>query len=194
MLTQLSTLKLRLGLDPIDLADDTLLTNLIKHVTGRFVAETNRCFAYAADHEFQFRADCLNLIVDRYPIVSVSSLWLKPSEREGWTEVTDIDYLISPTKTSIELEINLGSSREVGKVIYSGGYTLPGDTAADGATALPDLIEQAACDQIAYWYQRRNQLGLTSLTTQGGSISQPSAQDLLPHVQAVIKQYERYLN
>src|SRR5207248_4804941 len=72
MLTQLSTIKSRLGLDPFDTADDLLLTSLLKHVSARFAAECNRIFDYGAGLTYEFRADQLNILVDHPPIELVS--------------------------------------------------------------------------------------------------------------------------
>ena len=44
MLTQLSTLKTRLGLDLFDTTNDPLLTSLLAHVSARFAADCNRVF------------------------------------------------------------------------------------------------------------------------------------------------------
>jgi len=40
-------------------------------------------------------------------------------------------------------------------VTYTAGYVLPGDTPAAGQTALPDDLEQAAVEQVAYWFQKQ---------------------------------------
>ena len=64
MLTQLSTIKSRLGLDAFDTTDDPLLTSLLKHVSARFTAECNRVFDYGAAPTDGFRADQLNILVD----------------------------------------------------------------------------------------------------------------------------------
>jgi hypothetical protein len=42
MLTQLSTIKARLGIDEFDLSSDAILTNAINGISVRFDKETNR--------------------------------------------------------------------------------------------------------------------------------------------------------
>ena len=37
----------------------------------------------------------------------------------------------------------------------TGGYVLPGTTPSAGQTALPDDLEQAAVEQVAYWFQKQ---------------------------------------
>src|SRR5882672_3842673 len=172
MLTQLATIKSRLGLDPFDTAGEPLLTSLLKHVSARFAAECNRVFDYGAGLTYGFRADQLNILVDHPPIELVSLFHLKTSESEGWVLQSAIDYLISPQKSVIELVQPLGSSRQLGRVTYTGGYILPGASPTGNQVALPDDLEQVCIEQVAYWYQRRSQLGLVSISSGGSTIQQ----------------------
>jgi len=194
MLTQLSTIKSRLGLDPFDTADDLLLTSLLKHVSARFAAECNRIFDYGAGLTYGFRADQLNILVDHPPIELVSLFHLKTTESEGWVLQSSIDYLISPQKSVIELAQPLGSSRQLGRVTYTGGYILPGASPTGNQIALPDDLEQVCIEQVAYWYQRRSQLGLSSLSNGDTMVQRFVSSDLLPQVQAVLSHYERWIN
>src|SRR5204863_9105347 len=108
MLCLLSTTKSRLGLEPFDTTDDTLLTNIIRPVSARFAAECNRIFDYGANLTYEFRADQLSIQVDHPPIESVSAFHLKSTEAEGWLLQSAIDYLLSPQKALIELLQPLG--------------------------------------------------------------------------------------
>src|SRR6266853_4933752 len=162
MLTQLSTLKTRLGLDQFDTTDDGLLTNILNLVTARFSAECNRVFDYGAGLTYEFRANQLSIIVNRPPIELVSQFELKTTESEGLILQSSIDYLLSPKKAVIELAFPLGSSRQNARVTYTGGYILPGTNPTGNQIAMPDDLEQACVEQAAYWYQRRAQLGLMS--------------------------------
>src|SRR5207249_3865919 len=103
-----------------------------------------------------------------------------------------VEYLISPKRAIIELPVRLGAEREIARVTYAGGYVLPGTIPIGNQTALPDELEAACIEQTTYWYQRRNQLGLTSISGEGGSIQQFSSLDLLPHIRAILKAYERF--
>src|SRR6266480_7945213 len=103
MLTQLATIKSRLGLDPFDTAGEPLLTSLLKHVSARFAAECNRIFDYGAGLTYEFRADQLNILVDHPPVELVTQFHLKTTEAEGWSLQSAIDYLLGPQKSLIEL-------------------------------------------------------------------------------------------
>jgi hypothetical protein len=193
MLTQLSTLKTRLGLEIFDTTDDVILTNILKHVSARFAADCNRIFDYGAFLAYEFPADEIHLSVDHPPIELVSEFALKTTEAEGWIVQPDVDYLLSPKKAIVALAERLGTSRQLGRVIYTGGYVLPGAPPAVNQIALPAEIEQACIDQAAYWYLRRSQLGLLSLSNDAGIIQQFQSSDLLPAVQAVLRHYERWI-
>ena len=194
MLTQLSTLKARLGLETFDTTDDNTLTNLLKLVSSRFAADCNRVFDYGAGLTFEFHADQRNIVIGRPPIELVSAFHLKSTEAEGWVLQSGIDYLLSPQKTVLELPMPLGTSRQLGRVTYTGGFILPGATPTGNQLPLPDDLEQACVEQVAYWYQRRAQLGLVSINSGSGLVQQYQSSDLLPQVQAVLNHYERWVN
>lgn len=194
MLCQLSDLKTRLKIAEADVVDDAVLEAFIAGVSQRFDEECNRKFALDEYARFEFRGDEINVLVDRFPIVGVTLFELKETEAEGFVEVTEPgDYLVNSTRSIIELASPLGTSRQLARVQFSGGYVLPGGTVGTGQTALPSDIEQAAIEQCAYFYQRKDQLGLVSVSGEGGSISQFAALDLLPSVKAVLKGRTRWL-
>ncbi len=194
MLIQLSTLKTRLGIEDADVKDDEFLTNTILSIGARFENETNRVFARAPAATYQFRADEMNLVVDRYPIEAVTSFELKITEALGWVAQTGVDYLISPSRALVEMAAPLGTSKQLGRVTFAGGYVLPGDTVDVGETALPQDLVNACQDQAVYQYQNRDRLGLSSVSGSQGGVSLPATVDLLPGVVQVIKRYERWRN
>lgn len=215
MLTQLTTLKSRLGLAAFETADDALLTNFIRLVSARFELECQRKFARAADAEFIFPGDARDLRVDRFPVEAASAFYLRASAAENWREQSGADWLVSPSRAVIELAAPLGGPREQGRVVFTGGYVLPGGAPGAGQTALPAELEQAAIEQVAYLYENRNRIGLVSVGGGSGAIeilrdlnllpagSGASASgtvwfkfaqaDLLPAVRAVLRQHARLL-
>jgi hypothetical protein len=194
MLTQLATVKTRLRLNSFDVDDDALITGLIRHASGRFALECNRTFDRGVDVTFEFRADQIDILPERYPVESVASFDLKSNETDGWIAQPNIVYLFSPERCVVELATTLGNSRQKGRITYTGGYVLPGATPDAGQTALPDELEQACIDQVVYWHQNRNRLGILSTAGEGGSIQNMKTLDLLPHVAAVLRKYERFVN
>ena len=90
MLTQLSTVKSRLGLLDTDTQYDALLTNAIKAVSARFDRETNRTLARTVDATFEFPAQDTELTPACYPIETVTKFELKTDEPTGWLEQTNV--------------------------------------------------------------------------------------------------------
>ena len=74
----------------------------------------------------------------------------------------------------------------VARLTYTGGYVLPGTTPQSGQIALPDDLEQAAVEQVAFWFQNRDRLGLKTHWPSGDAYRQFATQDLLDSVQAVL--------
>jgi hypothetical protein len=192
MITQLATVKARLGIDATDFKDDTLLTQFINWVGARFDNELNRTLARAASQTYEFSADSRRIIPPLLPIESVSALALKNNEDDGWVTQTGISYVIQKGVV-IYLQSALGTENEQGRITYTGGYVMPGDSVGAGQTALPKDLEQSATEQVCYLYQQRERLGLTSVSGPGGSISQYSKLDLLPTVAASLAPYVRML-
>lgn len=189
-LCQLTTLKSRLGLGAEDVVDDALLAEIIAAVSGRFESECNRRFARTEDATYQFRADIMNIFVDRFPIEAVVSFHVKANETDGW-EAAVVDYLIGPTLSVIELSSPIGTSKQIGRVTFDGGYVLPGSTPSAGQTALPVEIEEACLRQCQFLFQNRQRLGFASVAGEGGSVS-TIVKDLLPDVEAVVRKHERW--
>jgi hypothetical protein len=52
--------------------------------------------------------------------------------------------------------------------------------------------ERAAVEQVAFWFQNKNSIGLRISWPSGGTYQQFAAQDLLPSVQAVLTRYQRW--
>jgi hypothetical protein len=190
MLTTLETIKSRLGIDSFDTRDDVLLNRFLRHASTRFEMECNRKFDRLENATDQFAGDTSDLIVTRYPVETVTAFELKTSERTGWEALSDVDYLLQPGGV-IRLAQILGAESQLLRVTYTGGYVLPGDAPAAGQTALPDDLEQACVEQIAFWYQRREQLGIVNISGEGGTIKLPNNPDLLPQVLAALKRYAR---
>jgi hypothetical protein len=194
MLTQLPTLKARLALLDTDTSCDALLVAAIKAVSARFDNETNRTLARTIDAACEFTVDETEICVPCYPIETVTRFEVKTSEVEGWVEQAAIEYLIRN-----RCLISLPSSFSVqpvafmqARVIYTGGYLLPGDPPVSGCQNLPDDLEQAAVEQVAYWFQNRDRLGLLRIWEYHATYRHFADLDLLGSVRAVLGKYARW--
>ncbi|HWH72393.1 MAG TPA: phage head-tail connector protein [Candidatus Sulfotelmatobacter sp.] len=189
MLTQLSTIKARLGLT--DTTSDTLLTNFIKHASGRFDAHCNRSFARLEGATDEFGAERTELPLSRYPVEAVSQFECKTREGDGWEEQPEVEYLLRG-QCVVSLPAALGSCWQVMRITYVGGYVLPGSVAGPGQAALPEEIEQACVEQVAYWYQHKDKLGVITSMEAGVAFYQFSQLDLLAHVKALLAKFTRW--
>ncbi len=194
MITQLTTVKSRLAIPDADTSHDALLTSVIKTVSARLDKETNRTLARTENATFEFDPADTEISPPLYPIETVTRWETKSSESEGWLEQPAPDYVIrSACIISLHAPLStLYAPRSLARLTYTGGYVLPGDTPAAGQTPLPDDLEQAAVEQVAFWYQKRDQLGIRISWPSGGTYQQFSAQDLLPSVQSILEKYRRW--
>ncbi len=193
MLTQLATVKARLGLDPADPKMDEQLTAVILGVSARFASECNRNFARDPQARDEFPASQMEIAVSTYPVESIARFEVKRSETEGWVACENLEFLVR-SGCVISLASPLGTRRELGRVIYAGGYVLPGDTAAPGQSALPPDLEQAALEQVVFWYQNRDRVGVIREWPKSGVYEQFSDIDLLPSIRAVLQRHTRVGN
>jgi len=191
MLTQLSTVKARLSIDDFEVKYDVLLTNAIRAFSAQFDKECNRTFARTVGAIEEFDGDETEIIVASYPIETVARFELKSDETEGWIEQTGVEYLFR-RNCVISLANALGDCRQRARVTYTGGFVLPGTTVGAGQTALPDDLEQAAVEQVAWWFMDRDKLGLVRRWPKGGVYEQFAQTELLLNVKEALRKYERW--
>ena len=196
MLIQLSTVKNRLGIPELDTTNDALIDALIAAVSARFDRECNRTLARTLDFAQEFPADRTEISLACYPVETVTRFDLKFSETEGWLEQAGIDYLLR-SRCVLSLSSALSPQRSLlspalARVIYTGGYVLPGTTPDPGQTALPADVAQAAVEQTAWWFQNRDRLGLVSIWEYHSTYRHFTDFDLLTPVKAVLKRHERW--
>jgi hypothetical protein len=190
MLTQLSSVKTRLNIDEFEVKYDALLTQAIEGVSARFDRECNRTLARTINALQEFAADKTEIGLSTFPLESVSKFELKGRESDGWVEQTEVEYLVRGGCV-LSLAQALGSWREQGRLTYTGGYVLPGAPPGPGQTALPKDLEQAAIEQVAHWFQNREELGLVRIWPHHGTYKQYAQLDLLMEVREVLRLHQR---
>ena len=126
-----------------------------------------------------------------YLIESVTKFETKSNETDGWIEQTGVQYLIRrQCVVSLSSPLDTRPST-LARLTYAAGYVLPGTTPGAGQTALPDDLEQAAVEQVSYWFRTRDKTGLLRSWPSGGTYESFLQSDLLRDVRAVLKRYER---
>jgi hypothetical protein len=197
MLTTLPTLKTRLAIELADPQYDALLIAAIEAVSVRFDRECQRTLARTENFTQEFDPDATEIIAACYPLESVTKFELKTSEAAGWQEIQSMpDYLIRHSCIiSLAAPLNFQLSTfnlQLFRVTYTGGYLLPGATPATGQTPLPPDLEQAAVEQVTFWFQTREHIGLKTYWPTGVAYQQFADLDLLPNVRAVLAKYTRW--
>ena len=193
MLTLLSTIKSRLSIPEADTSNDALLTSAITALSARFDKECNRTLARTVSATQEFPGSDTEILLVCYPVEAVTKFETKSTEAEGWQEKTGTDYLIrSGCVVSLPSPLSSLPSPALGRVTYTGGYVLPGTAPSPGQVALPDDLEQAAVEQVAYWFQNREHLGLKTYWPAGVAYQQFAALDMLDSVKAVLAQHRRW--
>lgn len=194
MLTQLATVKARLSILDSDTQFDDLLTRAIETVSARFDRECNRSLARTVDVRQEFRAGEIEVPVSCYPVEAVTRFEVKSSEAGGWVVATGVDYLVRGGCV-ISLAVPLRPLLFPGalaRMTYTGGYVLPGTVPEAGQSALPADIETAAVEQVAFWYQTRDSVGVKTFWPKGGNYLDYADTDLLPSVRAVLRRHTRF--
>jgi hypothetical protein len=197
MLTTLATVKTRLEIDAFDLSHDEILTNAINAISFRFDKETNRTLARTVNITQEFDATDTEICLACYPFESLTRFELKSSEAEGWIEQTGIDFLIRRacilTLPSRLVTCHSSLVTQVARVTYTGGFVLPGATVGPGQYPLPSDLEQAAVEQVAFWFQSRDKLGIDTTWPHAGTYEKFVQLPLLLSVQSTLKRYERWI-
>jgi len=189
MITTLAKLKERLGIT--DALKDALLTQIIVGVGARFDDETQRTLARTAGATEEFRAERVVVFPRCYPIEIVTKLEAKCTEAEGWVEITNVDWLIHQSAV-VRLDMPVGPAGTIARITYTGGYVMPGAVPGEGQTALPTILESAAVEQAAMWYQLQANIGVYRVEVAGGTYLELADRYWVPWVRTVLRRYRRW--
>ncbi len=192
MLTQLTTVKARLGIAPADVSQDDLLTRTIEGVSARFDRECGRTLERTVGAVQQFPGSETEIVLACYPVETVTKFEVKSNEAGGWEELGGVDYLIrSASVISLVLPLR-PVGRDLARVTYTGGYVAAGAVVGEGQTALPKDLEAAATEQVAVWYQSKDKLGLLRHWPSGGTYLVLSQAPLLSWVAVTLRRHQRW--
>src|ERR1700704_2506404 len=121
MLSQLTTVKLRLAIGEFDVQYDTLLTNALNALSARFDKDTNRTLTRTPNSLHDFRGDDNEIVPPCVPIDNISKFELKSNETEGWVQQNSVEYVLR-NGCAISLADRLGSWRQQGRITYTGRF------------------------------------------------------------------------
>ncbi|MCE5184936.1 MAG: hypothetical protein LLF76_02280 [Planctomycetaceae bacterium] len=179
---------------------DAILEYIAKGVTARFDRETQRTLLLTDDDVTEYYPGGSKLIsVERYPILlPVTSI----KETYGDYDFTNAEALVEGTEfrviggtanKGIIQRINSiwPSGLDAIEVTYKGGYLPAGEepAAGSGQIALPDDLHLHAIQQASLWFKRRDDIGLSSVSAMGGSVSIFAKLELLPDVKDFLERF-----
>jgi hypothetical protein len=193
----LADIKTRLGLTNTDF--DDIINSIIDGIDGIFDTYCGRPLLMtdeAVTENYGIDECRSRLLLNRYPIISITSL--KEAFDYDFTAaealVSNADYRLSNKGLNgIIYRLNgyWLDGEDIIEVIYRGGYCGASEAAAAGENALPDELREAAVMQACFMFKRKDDLGLSSISSQGGSISKFADVELLPLVKQVLDKYKR---
>jgi len=191
----LADVKERLGLTNTD--SDIAIARIISNLESLFNSYTRRTLIAPAADVTEYYTGCGDrLQLARYPVISITSLKeaLDYDFDSAAALTADTDYrLVRAGKNGIIYRIygSFPGIEDSLQAIYRGGYCSAGQAPGDGEFALPTDLREAAIEQVSFIFKRRDDIGLTAVSFEGGSISKFSAMDLLPMVKNILDNYRR---
>ena len=191
----LTDVKDRLGLT--DTEYDTMINRLIAGLETIFENYTRRKLLVSAVDVTEYFSGCGSLLLlNRWPVVSITSVKLAYDydfdSADALVENTELRQ-VAAGKNGIIHRINMSwpENPDTIQVIYRGGYCSAGQTPGEGEFALPADLREAAIEQASFLFKRKDDIGLSSVSAEGGSISKFSAMDLLPMVKKILDNYKK---
>jgi hypothetical protein len=166
---------------------DALLDGLIRAVSQRIETAANRKL-FSATYIELHNGGAVKIFVKNPPITSITSIVHAPDYdfANGMT-LSASEYVLDPSDRRNAIFCRYGefpAGEESLKVTYVGGYT-----GADvvGST-LPDLLKNAATQQVVFMFKNRKTIGLDGTQVGDGLIQKVSQRWFVPEVHDVIKQ------
>ena len=182
--------------------EDTLIDILIELVSARVSDYCDRKFEQESGR-VEYPVGGTNILkMKLYPITSIASI-KEDAEREfgSGTELAASEYYCSGDAAENGLILRAASFRrelsgvihntwlggmDIIKVTYSGGYAV-----SSGVTGVPNDMQRVVAQQVAYLYNRRTALGITSVSGGEGSQSFTGDYEFLPEVKRGLQKYRR---
>lgn len=191
----LADVKDRLGIS--DTESDAAINRIISSLEAIFDGRTKRKLLVNAADVTEYYAGLGTLLqLARYPLVSITSVKIAYDYDFDSADALTADSgyrKITGGKNGILYRINLNwpEKHDAIQVIYRGGYCSAAQSPGAGEIALPADLREAAIEQASFIFKRKDDIGLSGIGFEGGSINKFSAIDLLPMVKKVLDTYRR---
>jgi len=182
-----------------DTGNDAAINAIISGLTGVFETHCGRpLLVNAADVTEYYTGRGSYLQLRRYPIVSITSITesLTYDFDGAAAMIANSDYrMVNAGRKGIvySLLCDFSDYQDSIRFIYRGGYCSAGQTPGEGEYFMPADLREAAIEQASFIFKRKDDIGLSGVGFEGGSISKFSPMDLLPMVKKILDSYRRVL-
>jgi len=192
----LADIKDRIGIPTANTDNDATINTIISSLAAIFDTFTGRNLIVSAAVTEYYTCYTNQLKLKRYPVAQITSIKeaydYDFDSKDALTANIDYRLINSGAKGIIcRLYGTWSMFPDSVQVIYRGGYAAAGATPGTGETALPADLREAAIEQASFIYKRRNDIGLTAQSFDGGSIDKFSAMKLLPMAKDILDSYRR---
>jgi len=189
----LADVKERLGL--ADTKYDLAINRIIVGLEAIFDSYTHRKLILNSSDVTEYFTGLGSLLqVKRYPIISITSIKeALDYDFDGADALTaNTDYRkVGDRGILYRILMNWAAFTGSIQLVYRGGFCSAGQTPGEGEVALPADLREAAIEQTSFIFKRRDDIGLSGVGFEGGSMSKFSAMKLLPLVEETLKKYRR---
>lgn len=175
---------------------DTVLTTVGLGVRRALEEYVNRVWERAEDAHYLTSAQRTYVVVDRYPLESVSEVEISAGPGTWEALGTEAIYSLSEEAGLVEFGSMLGTHRDRIRLTYTGGYWW--DTSEDASGTLPAGAHALPADLLLAWQtQVQHELEARDLLTKAAArpvTDRPNLQELslLPRVKETLRSYIRY--
>ena len=188
-LSTLARVRTRLGFEASDTSDDTLLQVFLSRVSESAAKFLNRkTLSESTTEQLDIGAGQRTFHLKAYPIASVTTI--KAAADRDFSSATSLattDFYTNDDAGMLHIDYQLSAGRGALQVVYVGGMAA---NAAAFVTAFPDIAD-AIDEQTAFYYQRREAVGVRSENLGGGSYSVSTLAGWLPSVLSVLEGHQR---
>jgi len=191
----LADVKDRLGLT--DTENDRTINRIICGIEEIFNSYTKRKLIVNSSDVTEYFRGCGSLLqLNRYPVVSITSIKIAYDYDFSSADVLveNRDYrTVAGGDNGILFRMykNWPDIPDTVQIIYRGGFCSAGQTPGSAEFAMPADLREAAVEQTSFLFKRKDDIGLSAVSAQGGSINKFSAMDLLPIAKKVLDNYRR---
>lgn len=190
-LTTLARVKAYLKIDTTNTQQDALLTQLITGVSTRaeqYMGRMTEIDDYVEYLDVEFPGQ-KRFHLSTFPVTAVSEVNYDPDgDYESGDALSTSDFRVNLTRGQVHVRTWLARAFQGLRISYTGG--MASDT-AEFITAFEEITD-AIDKQVAYEFQRRRDIGLSSVSGAGGTITQYPLKEFIPLTKAVLDKHRRF--